>query len=262
LKDTASELRDFVASLKPLEDGSDESDGEDPTDGVRRRLEEQAKTNVLDAIKSAAESIVPMLDPPPNDSIFGFDVLRGCMLSRYQGSRQLWVRRPAGGMIDVLHFPARNRIAGVSPESTSKIDRAVLYCNPNAGLIEVAAGMSLTGGNVPLADSGNVRGDSWVDYYTEQGIDVFVFNYAGYGRSYGTTLCCHGAKTRGDHYAGCLARISRILRSALFAFQPTPDTLRADGISVAQHLLLEMGVENLVIHGESIGGVAAAGTAR
>ena len=26
--------------------------------------------------------------------------------------------------------------------------RAVLYCNPNAGLVEVATGMGLTGGNV------------------------------------------------------------------------------------------------------------------
>ena len=32
--------------------------------------------------------------------------------------------------------------------NTSKKRRAVLYCNPNAGLVEVATGMGLTGGNV------------------------------------------------------------------------------------------------------------------
>jgi hypothetical protein len=75
-------------------------------------------------------------------------------------------------------------------------------------------------------------------------------------------LCVRGRTNEGDRYPGCLPRLGRIVRSALLSFQPTPDTLRADGVAVANHLLLDSGIEQLFIHGESIGGVAAAGTAR
>ena len=44
--------------------------------------------------------------------------------------------------------------------------------------------------------------------------------------------------------------------------QPTPATLRADGLAVGTHLVSQLGVESLIIHGESIGGIAASGTAR
>jgi hypothetical protein len=265
MKDSADELRDFVSSLKAPDDTEmSEVAGEDPTDTVRRKLEEQSKGNIIEAIKVALKNIVSMLDPPSHDSIFGLDVLRGCMLSRYKFARQMWVGRPTGGMIDVLHFPADRphhlppQIRNDTPQNT----QAVLYCNPNAGLIEVVAGMSLTGGNVPTADPNNSQNDGWVEFYNEQGIDVFVFNYAGYGRSYGTTGCVRGQMYQGEQYPGCMHKLFRILRSALFSFQPTPDTLRADGIAVAKHLLLECSVKNLFIHGESIGGVAASGTAR
>ena len=116
-------------------------------------------------------------------------------------------------------------------------------------------------GNVPNADLDNAHDDSWIDFYTELGIDVYVFNYAGYGRSFGTTLCV-GKASGGDPYAGCCARLGRIVRNALCTFSPTPDTLRADGIAVAQHLIIDLGIQHLIIHGESIGGLAAAGTAR
>jgi hypothetical protein len=258
MKDAASELRDFVASFKGSDDSTDTLD--DPTDVMRRKIEEQGKGNMMETMKIALTNVATMLDPPPHNSIFGLDVIRGCMLSRYQGSKQLWVQRPTGGRIDVVHFPAKKSNNGegiVNPN-------AVLYCNPNAGLIEVVTGMSLTGGNVPTVDSNgnNVSNDSWVDYYTEQGIDVYVFNYAGYGRSYGTTACLRGPIYQGEPSTGCLRKLYRIIRSALFSFQPTPDTVRVDGIAVAKHILLECGVTNLYIHGESIGGIAAAGTAR
>lgn len=264
MKDAASELRDFVASFKPSDDSSETSGNEgngDPTDMMRRKMEEQGKGSMLETMKIAITNVATMLDPPPHNSIFGLDVIRGCMLSRYQGSKQIWVQRPTGGRIDVIHFPANksnnNGEAVVNP-------KAVLYCNPNAGLIEVVTGMSLTGGNVPTVDQNgsNVANDSWVDFYTEQGIDVYVFNYAGYGRSYGTTACVRGPIIQGEQSTGCLRKLYRIMRSALCTFQPTPDTVRVDGIAVAKHILLECGVTNLYIHGESIGGIAAAGTAR
>ena len=262
MKDAANELRDFVASFKVSDDTSETSGDEssdDPTDAMRRKIEQQGKGSVLETMKIALSNVATMLDPPPHHSIFGLDVIRGCMLSRYQGSKQIWVHRPTGGKIDVIHFPANeanSRDGLVNP-------KAVLYCNPNAGLIEVVTGMSLTGGNVPTVDSNssNVVNDSWVDFYTEQGIDVYVFNYAGYGRSYGTTACVRGPIHQGEPSTRCFSKLYRIIRSVLFTFQPTPDTVRVDGIAVAKHMLLECGVTNLYIHGESIGGIAASGTA-
>jgi hypothetical protein len=273
LVDATRELRDFSASLRRGasstnggasggdDDGIGGEEEEDLTvDAVRRRFEE---TSHMDAVRAGLASVVPMLDPPPHASIFGFDVLRGCVLSRYRGARQMWVPRPHGGRMDVLHFPA----VSAAPTRNTK---AVLYCNPNAGLIEVAAGMGLIGGNLPsAAESDGGEGSSsgvassWTDFYTRHGLDVYVFNYAGYGRSYGTTLCVSGAKP-GDHdyRPGFLPRLGRIVRSTFLTFTPRPDTLRSDGIAVALHLLNHLGVEQLVVHGESIGGVAASAAGR
>ena len=44
--------------------------------------------------------------------------------------------------------------------------------------------------------------------------------------------------------------------------QPTPDSIRADAVSMAATIINDFGVEKLVIHGESIGGVAASGAGR
>jgi len=256
---SARELRDFVMSLKPPGGSEDlEEEEEDLTvDAVRRKFEEQSEST-MDAVKSGLDSILPMLDPPPHTSIFGFDLQRGCMLSRYRGARQLWVRRPKGGMIDVYHFPARNKGSALP-----RNHKAVLYCNPNAGLIEVATGMSLVGGNVPTANGDNNSHDnSWTDFYTDLGLDVYVFNYAGFGRSFGTTLCLSGQNAGDNYQPGLLARLGRIFRASFLSFQPTPETIRADGTAVAQYLLNDVGVDQLIIHGESIGGVAASGAAR
>ena len=43
--------------------------------------------------------------------------------------------------------------------------------------------------------------------------------------------------------------------------QASPSSLKEDALSVAKHVTTKLGVENLVIHGESIGGMAAASTA-
>jgi len=47
-----------------------------------------------------------------------------------------------------------------------------------------------------------------------------------------------------------------------FSFQPTPETLREDGVALGNYIVQELGVQSLVIHGESIGGVAASRTAQ
>jgi hypothetical protein len=270
LRGASCELRDFTSSLKPTTDNESDGDsGENSAEGMRRRTEDQHSNgnNTMESVKAALSSVLPMLDPPPHNSIFGFDLLRGCMLSRYQGSRQIWIRRPDGGMLDVLHFPGIKLTSdpnGVGNQGVSscKNGTAVLYCNPNAGLIEVATGISLSGGNVPTADIANSHNDSWIDYYTALGIDVYVYNYAGYGRSFGTSMFIRKRQNHNDQCAGLMARLGRIIRSIFLSFKPSPDTLRADGLAVAQFVLNVEGVQRLIIHGESLGGMAASGIAR
>ncbi|CAJ1940042.1 unnamed protein product [Cylindrotheca closterium] len=260
----ANDLKDFAESLGPSASG--EGDASSPNEGdeanlsvdaVRRRFEEQ-NTSVMDSITSGAASILSMLDPPPHTSIFGFDVQRGCMLARYKGAKQMWVKRPSGGMIDVVHVPATTHC-----QPSQKNPQAVMYCNPNAGLIEVATGMSLAGGNVMQEEEGVVNDNCWTDFYTGAGYDVYLFNYAGFGRSFGSGYFGVGRLGGEEAYVeGTYGRIKRIIHGTFFGFQPTPATLRTDGLALGTHLISECGVESLVIHGESIGGVAASGTAR
>jgi pimeloyl-ACP methyl ester carboxylesterase len=109
---------------------------------------------------------------------------------------------------------------------------------------------------------GIVNDNCWTDFYTNLGFDVFLFNYAGFGRSYGTASC--GMLRRGGdeaYHPGLSGRLRRICHGTFFSFQTTPDSLRADGLAVSTHLVSHLGVESLVIHGESIGGVAASGAA-
>lgn len=209
---TTNELRDFLASMKrankPSSDSADSD--EDNVDSTNLQIDPD-DMSTLDTIKYAISSILPMLDPPPHSSIFGLDVLRGCLLSRYKGAKQLWVWRPSGrGMIDVVHIPCYTN------ESRQK---AILYCNPNAGFYEVATGMSLFGGNV-----GNDKNEEstseetcWTDFYLENGYDVYLFNYAGYGRSYGTGLL-GGKASKPTESQSWFFRLGRIMYSFLFDF--------------------------------------------
>ena len=201
----ATELKDIVTSFKP-QTGNTEMEGRggdlDDDEGVsveamRARLETETET-AMDTVKGTLDAIGPLLDPPPHSSIFGLDVLRGTVLSRYKGSKQLWIQRPSGGRLDAMHIPSPI----VPADGTRK---AVLYCNPNAGLIEVATGMSLSGGNV--VPPGTKSHPSWADYYTENGYDVFLFNYAGFGRSDGRHFCAIGNPTSARGVIGAIRRI-------------------------------------------------------
>jgi len=91
-----------------------------------------------------------------------------------------------------------------------------------------------------------------------------LFNYAGFGRSYGRGFCgiCKSATNDKIYVSGAWGRIKRICYGTFCGFSPNPDSLRMDGLAVSNHIVSQMGVESLIIHGESIGGVAASGTAR
>lgn len=265
LLSSATELRDLVSSLKPqvtdedpesLHSDNIDAEADASMEAVRRHLEKDSGS-IFDALRGSLASVLPLLDPQPHSSIFGLDVLRGSVLSRYRGARQLWVRRPGGGSLDVLHIPAD------SSQPAQGRRKAVLYCNPNAGLVEVATGMSLAGGNVVPDET--ARNDSWTDYYTQNGYDIFLFNYAGFGRSHGQAIGLPsflGCFSNLLSLPGCLGCITRISCSTLFGFKPTPGSLRADASTMAKYVVTEAGFDKLIIHGESIGGLAASGAAK
>lgn len=215
----SDELRTLTESMRPKDFsmpgyGEDDEDDEDVNmDSVRRRFEEQ-NTSFLDSIKSALASILPMLDPPLHTSIFGFDLQRGCMLARYKGAKQLWVERASGGMVDVIHVPAMEK----NPDGPNK--KAVMYCNPNAGLIEVAAGLSLIGGNIAAEIEGIENDKCWTDFYTNAGYDMYLFNYAGFGRSHGAGYCGIGKRGGEEPYIkGIMGRVRRICHATFCGFQ-------------------------------------------
>ena len=217
----ANDLKDFAESLSPSASGGGDAssaiEGDEANlsvDAVRRRFEEQ-NASVMDSITSGAASILSMLDPPPHTSIFGFDVQRGCMLARYKGAKQMWVKRPSGGMIDVFQIPSTSH-----NQPAQKNTQAVMYCNPNAGLIEVATGMSLAGGNVMQEEEGVVNDNCWTDFYTGVGYDIYLFNYAGFGRSFGSGYCGVGRRGGEEPYVqGTYGRIKRIIHGTFFGFQ-------------------------------------------
>lgn len=209
LHQDATELKLMLATGATDESFGDEEDEEDVTmDSVRRRLEREGGGSTWDQIKASAGAILPMLDPAPLPSVFGLDVLRGTLLARYKGASQLWIQRPSGGRLDGLHIPA----ATTTQSSSARNRKAVLYCNPNAGLIEVATGMSLAAGNCGPGESSD--DNCWTDYYTQKGYDVYLFNYAGFGRSHGTSNT--GNRSRA---AGCLGACFRIWYGAFVAFK-------------------------------------------
>ena len=99
----------------------------------------------------------------------------------------------------------------------------------------------------------------WTEYYIENGYDVYLFNYAGYGRSFGGSSL-NEITTEYSH--GCLGALKRVLFSTFLAFRPSSESLKQDAATVARHLVDVVGVDELIIHGESIGGMAAASAAR
>jgi hypothetical protein len=88
----------------------------------------------------------------------------------------------------------------------------IIFCNPNAGLYEFAYYQS-----------------EWLDYYISLGINVFLWNYRGYGRSGGS---------------------------------PSPENLKQDGQAVVEYLRNTKNARILGVHGESLGGIIAVHLAR
>ncbi len=197
-----------------LENNGADADYDESLMPEHRRAMHATRNSIVSSILSAIEATIALFDPPAHKSIFGLDVLRGTMPSRYLGARQLWFPRPkaeGGRMVDVIHIPPNSR--GANTSHSKHIEKAVLFCNPNAGLIEVATGISLIGGNV--AYGGNPC--SWTDFYTEKGYDIFLFNYSGFGRSY-----VGKERSLKEKSTSACAVMGRIIYGSCFGFKPSP----------------------------------------
>ena len=254
---SATDFADVVSSISSArlsqrsetETDSDDESQDSAIGGKRKSIIWEA----LDTVKSGAVAALEMFDPPPLKTIFGLDVLRGSFLSRFSGSQQFWIPRPAsegGGSVDAIHIPSSKTHRNLS---VGRIEKAVLFCNPNAGLLEVATGLSLIGGNAsePYGDI-----TSWTDFYLDNGFDVILFNYSGYGRS-------HVGKRKTEDFSGGIFHVlRRLLASFLFGFKASPSSLKADATAAATHVVEKLRVDKFLIHGESIGGMAASAAAR
>jgi len=240
LSRASMDLRDLLPSLHP--DARSNSNGNDD--------DNQSRMSNLEAMQASVSSIIPFLDPPLYSSPFSLDVMRCCILSRYRGSKQFWVDRVNGGKIDCLLLPADSDV-----QKVKKRKKVVIYCNPNAGICEATSGVDFFGGNVGESDNECLdESTSWTDFYLNMGIDVVLFNYAGYGRS------SENSRWR----PSCLrrSRLGRIIDAVFFAFQPSPDSLKMDTLAVTSHIKTStFDYADVIIHGESIGGMAAAGCA-
>jgi len=97
-------------------------------------------------------------------------------------------------------------------KGTRHLKTTVIVCCPNSTFYEYS-----------------FHENEWIDLYLRNGINVFLWNYRGYGRSTGT---------------------------------PSPHILKKDGEYIVDYLRREMGIKRLGAHGESVGGVIAAHLAK
>jgi hypothetical protein len=282
---------------------------QETTDGDKPKSKRIAIRNIVDKVGSFFLGMFdPLyfdyakLDPSKNNTdsedtsafqasaIFNMDVLRGCFLSRYRGAKQVWIPRATSsskssttdGFLDCIIIPPPS----YEPTQPRK---AVIYCNPNAGLYEVATGFNLMGGNI-VSSKQEEDTNNWTDFYLSLGYHVVLFNYAGYGRSFGDSkTCCwslyrkpcarkltspryHDAYCANQFYSWWLQKsFRRVWYSIFFGWKSTstshwklsPESLKADGFTVANFVISSYNdneiksLDKLVIHGESIGGKAS-----
>lgn len=130
------------------------------------------------------------------------DHMRADLLERYK-AEQTWLVTEDNIELDGVWIPAN------PPKPNSP---TVLICNPNAGFYEFAYFQS-----------------EWLDFYTQQGINLFMWNYRGYSRSRGN---------------------------------PSSHFMKKDGEAIVQYLKRVRGVRRLGVHGESLGGLVASHLAR
>lgn len=123
---------------------------------------------------------------------------------------------------DVLSPPPRDRPRTLSSGYHSTVQKPT---------ISPVGTVLFCGPNAGMYESFSMANEeaSWLGYYTSLGLDVVFFNYRGYNLSTG---------------------------------RPSPEGVQTDGIFVLEHLKEKFGVRDVILHGESIGGMVATHIAR
>ena len=117
-------------------------------------------------------------------------------------AERIWITSVDGTKIDTMFLKGNN----------SSSNTTVLFCNPNAGYYEYTYDFQ----------------GQWLDFYTEKGINMLLWNYRGFNESQG------------------IANFESLL---------------LDGESIVNYLREERKVDKLILHGESLGGTIASNLA-
>ena len=123
-----------------------------------------------------------------------------------------------GNIIDVMYIPCQEK----NPHLSSNQSQST----PKLGTCSAVGTVLLCGPNGGMYEQASQVSPqfSWLGFYQRLGFDVCIWNYRGYNSSTGI---------------------------------PTPRALQGDALLVTQHLR-QRGVQDLLVHGESIGGMMAA----
>lgn len=176
--------------------------------------------SIFDELRHAAKSCFStvkrfMCEP----AVGSLNQLRSELQMRYGGQR-CWVHGRGRHKIDGMFIPcdgslrAQNDEAkedaplkgGVASRTVTFSGPTVIWCNPNAGYYETM-----------------VYQASWLNFWLRHGINLFLFNYSGYGSSTGL---------------------------------PTPARIAQDGDAIVA-FLKSKGIKEIGVYGRSIGGVTA-----
>lgn len=194
---------------------------EAPSTAAAARVMKDAGGFVLRALKGG-------LCPAASGATAGLGLLRAEFVRRYDG-RQVWVDG-----VDCCVVPPFKKGTHVDVEAPPPSPKAGGCCrrhqDPGAVAQPIATVLFFAPNAVLYESCGMAPADgaSWVATYARLGYQVVVWNARGYGRTRGT---------------------------------PAPAATRQDARAVATYLLERCGVPRLLLHGESIGGLAACGTA-
>jgi hypothetical protein len=129
-----------------------------------------------------------------DNTLGNIDQMRVELKNRFKGER-FWVTTGDGKAIDCMWFGAQDFNCDAP---------TVLLCNPNAGYYEYA-----------------FYQNEWLEFYLQNGVNVCMWNYRGFGRSEGS---------------------------------PSVRRLQGDAVEVLKHLKDIRGVTRIAAHGESMGG--------
>lgn len=171
-----------------------------------------------DMMSSVIKSLVSFASGMSGFERLSFPYLRAILKKKHR-AEIVQINGSNGNKIDGLLLRVSNDPRSQKEKGKVETQQApagmVVFCCPNAGFYECISQFNFD--------------KSWFGYYLQHGLDVFVYNYRGYGRSQGA---------------------------------PTPAALKADSLKVLEFIRTEYNPSKIVVHGESIGGMIGCYMAR